>query len=441
MMMNLLKNVISIALIFFFLSTISAHGEGELPLKGRILTIDECIRLALRFHPSIRAGTANVNALKAKVQASISAYYPQVNITSNYTTSTYNFIASGGEVKSTGHSMTFFDIFSTGPSLTHTIYDFGRTSNTVKMNRENLKVSEEELAQIKQMVIFNVKQSYFGVLQAIRLVDVAKEMVSQSRQHLEQARAFYKAGTRPKIDVTKAEVDLANAELGLIRANNNLQVSRIALNNSMGIDEYMEFEIEDSLEFKPVDITIREIIESSYLRRPEILQLKAKQRSQEAALEAARATYFPILSGIASYLLKGTRIDEYYWDWSFGLTLTIPIFSGFSSSAQVAEALSVLRNLRAQEENLKLALRLEAEQAYLSLKEAEERLRVTQKNLSQAQENFELARGRYQVGVGSPLEVTDAEVMLANAKASYIQALYDYKIAEARIDKAMGKMP
>ena len=83
-------------------------------------------------------------------------------------------------------------------------------------------------------------------------------------------------------------------------------------------------------------------------------------------------------------------------------------------------------------------IRLEGEQAYLSLKEAKERIGVTEKALTQAQENFELARGRYQVGVGSPLEVTDAEVSLANARANRIQALYDFKVAEAKIEKAMG---
>jgi len=87
---------------------------------------------------------------------------------------------------------------------------------------------------------------------------------------------------------------------------------------------------------------------------------------------------------------------------------------------------------------LQLNIRLEAEQAYLSLREAEERIRVTQKAVGQAQENFELANGRYQVGVGFPLEVTDAEVLLANARANNITALYNYKIAEARIEKAMG---
>jgi outer membrane protein TolC len=85
-----------------------------------------------------------------------------------------------------------------------------------------------------------------------------------------------------------------------------------------------------------------------------------------------------------------------------------------------------------------LNIRLEGEQAYLGLKLADEQIRVTEKAVSQAQENYGLAAGRYRAGVGSPLEITDAEVSLANARANYIQALYNYKIGESKIDKAMG---
>ena len=90
------------------------------------------------------------------------------------------------------------------------------------------------------------------------------------------------------------------------------------------------------------------------------------------------------------------------WDWSFGVTLSVPIFSGFSTPNQVAEAKANLRNLEAQEETLRLNIRLEAEQAYLSLKEAMERITVTEKTVDQAKENYDLASGRYQVGVGRP---------------------------------------
>jgi len=288
-------------------------------------------------------------------------------------------------------------------------------------------------------VILNVQQAYFGILQGQRLVEVAKEVVTQTQQHLEQAKGFYQAGTRPKIDVTKAEVDAANAQLALIQASNNFAVAQVTLNNAIGFTRPLTFPVEDILGFTPREYRLEEIVKTAYDQRPEILQIKARQRGQEAAIDLARSSYYPILSGNASNLYRTNTVpNDITWDWSFGITLSIPLFSGFSSPNQVAEQRANLRNLISQEEALKLNIRLEAEQAYLSQKQSAEQVRVTEKTVEQAQENYDLARGRYQVGVGSPLEITDAEVQLANAKANYIQSLYNYKVAEAKIERAMG---
>ena len=428
---------------FFFLLIAAFPGvapaQEGLPPKGKPLNLEQCVDLALKYQPLLQASQASIAAQKARVEQALAAYYPQINFNSTYSTSTNNFTTLGGAVRSAGNSGSFIDIFSMGPTLNQLIYDFGRTANTVKINRENRSASEQDLQTTIQTVVLNVKQTYYGVLQALALIKVAEDTLDQNQKRLEQAKGFYEAGTRPKIEVTNAEVNLANVQLALIRAKNNYQVARATLNNAMGLREDLNFAIEESLEIKPKGIALEEILHSAYARRPEILQIKARQRSQEASVELARSSYYPTLSGNASNLYRTDRPPrDFVWDWSFGATLTVPIFSGFSTPNQIAEAKANLKNLEAQEETLRQNIRLEAEQAYLSRKEAMERITVTEKTLDQAKENYDLASGRYQVGVGQPLEITDAEVLLANARANHIQALYDFKVAEARIDKAMG---
>jgi outer membrane protein TolC len=388
----------------------------------------------------LQASQATVAASKARVEQALANYYPQVNAIANYNTATANFVFLGGTTFTGGRTetWTFYDVYTAGLSLNQNIYDFGRTSNSVKINRENVKASEEDLNTTKQTVALNVRQAYYGVLQSLEISKVAEDTVNQSKQHLDQAQGFYQAGTRPKIDVTKAEVDLANAQLALITAKNNYAVARVTLNNAMGLRQDLKFAIDESIDLKPRPFMLAEILESAFSKRPEILQLKARQRSQDATIKLAQASYYPTLSGVANYLYRGTDPSPMYWDLSVGAILTIPIFSGFSSPNQVAEARANLRNLQAQEENLLLNIRLEAEQAYLNQKQAIDSIAVAEKSVAQAQENYDLATGRYQVGVGSPLEITDAEVSLANAKASYIQALYNLKVSEAKIEKAMG---
>ncbi len=431
------------SLLTLFLLVCPALAQEELPPPGKPLTLEQCVALALKYHPSLQAGQASVEASKARVEQALAAYYPQVNFNTSLNASTFNFVNVGGTTRAYTYNWTFTDIFSTGPTLNQNIYDFGRTSNTVKINRENTKASEQDLINTKQTVVVNVKQAYYGVLQTLRLIQVAEETVKQMQDHLAQAQGFYQAGTHPKIDVTKAEVDLANAQLALIQTRNNYQVAQVTLNNALGFRQDLTFAIEDILGFKQMEITPEQILKSAYEQRPEILKLKAQQRAQEATIKFNQAGYYPILSGNAQYLWRTNTIDRWYigpmtWDMILGATLSIPIFSGFLTPNQVAESRATLRNLQAQEEATRQNIRLEADQAYLSLKLAQEQIVVTEKTQIQAQENFELATGRYQVGVGSPLEVTDAETLLANAKANYVTALYNYKVAEAKIEKAMG---
>jgi outer membrane protein len=425
--------------LFLFLSS-WALAEDVLPPPGKPLTLDQCVAIAVKYHPSLASSQAAIDVQRALAEQALSAYYPQVSFNAGYNASTFNFSPVAGTIRPPTYNWTFLDIFSAGPVLNQTIYDFGRTSNSVKINRENVKASQEDLMTAKQTVILNVKTAYYSVLQTQYLIDVAQDVVNQTQQHLDQANGFYQAGTRPKIDVTKAEVDLANAQLALIQAKNNFGVARVTLNNAMGLRQDLSFAVEKEVEVKPKVIPLGEILSTAYERRPEILKLKAQQRGQEAAVKLAQSGYYPILSGNAQYLWRAHHPGwtDYYWDAVVGATLTVPIFSGFLTPNQVDQARATLRNLQAQEESTKQNIRLEAEQAYLSLNLAIEQITVTQKTVEQAKENYDLASGRYQVGVGSPLEITDAEVQLANARANNIQAIYSYKTAEARIEKAMG---
>ena len=440
---------LNLILLLFCASWVFA--EDLLPEPGKPLTLDQVRAIALKFHPSLVANKETVIANKTLVEQALAAYYPQLNLNNSYTALTTNFSTSPLASTPTGggaalpistpdrYRWTFTNIVSTGLVATQTLYDFGRTSNTVKINQENVVSSQENVSITRLTVILNVDQAFYGVLLNMRLIKVAEDAVAQTNQHLEQARGFYQAGTQPKIYVTNAEVAFANAQLALIQARNNYQVAQVTLNTAMGLRQDLQYEIEDSLDYKPRQITLEEILNTAYVKRPELLQFKALERGQEATIKLAKASYYPILSGNASYLWRSTGFDQtFYWDWFLGASLNFPLFSGFSTPAQIDQGKATLRSLQAQEENTKLSIRLEGEQAYLGLKLADEQIRVTEKAVVQAQENYDLASGRYQVGVGSPLEITDAEVSLATARANYIQALFNYKVGEARIEKAMG---
>ena len=128
-------------------------------------------------------------------------------------------------------------------SLNQNLYDFGRTSTQVKVQELNRDSFRSDLENVRTQVIFGVKQAYYGLLQTKRNREVSREVVGQFQQHLEQARAFFEIGTKPKFDVTKAEVDLSNARLNLLRAENAFRLAQVALNNAIGLPEAPEYEI------------------------------------------------------------------------------------------------------------------------------------------------------------------------------------------------------
>lgn len=179
-----------------------------------------------------------------------------------------------------------FDEYTSSATLKQNIYDFGKTATQVDIQRLNLNSSRSDLENAAEQLIINVKQAYYGLLQAKKNRDVAMETVRQFEQHLEQARGFYEVGTKPKFDVTKAEVDLSNAKLNLIKAENALRIAKVNLNNALGLPEAPEYEIEDNLLKKGQ--LIAQIDPSTF--EAQVEQAKANLFAAKANVEKAGAS-------------------------------------------------------------------------------------------------------------------------------------------------------
>ena len=392
---------------------------GEIIKKGELLTLERCIEIAVKKQPNIVAAVNTADVNQSKVSEAKANYYPQIDWSSGYSRTSSS------------------DQYSSSVTLKQNIYDFGKTSTQVNIQSLNLDSSKSDLENITAQIILNVKQAYYGVLQAKKNRDVADETVKQFKSHLEQAKGFYEVGTKPKFDVTKAEVDLSNSRLNLIKATNAFKVAIATLNNAMGVPEAPEYTVEDNLSFKEYGITFEEAIDRAYKNRPDLASVVFKREAAEKSIKLANTGYYPVVAGNAAYNRSGDKfpLSE---GWDAGVTLSFPIFSGFFTKYQVEEAKANLDVFKANEELLRQNIFLEVQQAYLNLKEAEERIPVAELIVKQAEENLELANGRYAAGVGNPIEVTDAQVGMSNAKSSYIQALYDYKVAQANLEKAAG---
>jgi TolC family type I secretion outer membrane protein len=413
-------------------------GAEDVIKKGELLTLERCIEIALKMQPTIVAAINTVNVNESRVGQAKSNYYPQINWTSSYERINS---ASGSSSGSTsgffGRTNEDFDHYSTGFTLSQTLYDFGKTPNQVKIQNLVLDSSRSDFRNTTEQIILAVKRAYYGVVQAKYIVLVAEDTVKQTQQQLEQAKGFYEVGTKPKFDVTQAEVNLSSAKLNLIRNENAFKIAKVTLNNVMGIPDAPEYTLDEKMTFVKYEITLEDALSKAYQNRPDLQSIVLKRQAAERSIDLAKTGYYPVLNGNAGYTWSG---EEFPLDhgWNIGATVSFPLFSGFLTKYQVEEAKANLNVIKANEELLKQTIFLEVQEAYLTLRSAEDAIPTAKLRVEQAQENLEIANGRYAAGVGNPLEVTDAEVGLANARTSYIQALYVDKVAQASIEKAMG---
>lgn len=420
------KNILCLLLFVLFFSS-EACAADQIN-KGDILNLQQCIDIALRNHPSLTAAAGTVSAGESKIGQARANYYPQLTFQSSY--------------QRIGPAVSYlrndpYNQYSNTLNLSQNIFDFGKTTTQVEIQTLGKESSEADKLDVTGQIIYGVKQYYYGFLQSRMSRDVARETVNQFQQHFEMTKAFFETGKSSKIDVTSAEVNLSNARINLLKAENALRIARANLNNAMGLSNVPEYEIKDELALAPYDISLADALQTAYKNRPDILSMTKKKEGLEKTIDLNKKGYFPVLSGNAAYGYAG---DDLAMDksWNVGVTLTFPLFTGLSTKYQVQEAQANLDILRANEDALKQKAYLEVESAYLSMKEARERIDAGKIIVRQAEENIELARGRYTTGVGGYIEITDAMISLNNAKMTYITALSDYMTTQAGLQKAMG---
>ncbi|MBI5182106.1 MAG: TolC family protein [Nitrospirae bacterium] len=427
-----------ISITFLFTQHTLAEEKGIDVDLSKELSLEECVNLALKNHPTLKASSASVEASKSQIWESRYGYFPQINLSSGYSESNST-SATYGETVTKSYLTTL--------SLSQKIYDFEKTGSAVDSAKANMKATEMELDKVKSDIILKVKESYFGLLQSQRMVGVNEVTVNQAKAHLRRAKAFFEVGTRPKFDVTQAEVELNNANLNFQKARHSFSIAKITLSNSMGLPPDREIKIKDLFFAERLYPVIDDAVKEAIDARPDVKQIDSKIEGGKASVRTAIAGYLPTISSSASYswqngdyIIKDTSTEsplENYWSW--GVTVTLPIFEGFLTTAKVSTARANLMNLRYQKENLQQNVMLEVQQAYLNLEDAKTRISVMESSLQKAKENFAIAEGRYNAGVSSLIEVTDAQTALTKAETDHVQAFYDYHTAAARLDKALGR--
>lgn len=439
--------------------------------KNAVLNMKDCIELALQNSPKIKKARYNYGLSKGNLGIAKSGYFPTLGVGTGYNVSESR----------TNRNNTSSNIYSAEASIKQLIWNFGKTNANIKMYNFDRISALYDFEDIVLDTIFTVKTNYYGVLAAKATVDVNRANVQINERNYQRTKAYFDEGIKSKIDLVNAEVYLSDSKVTLVNSEKLYQNALVKLNNSMYIAFAPEYEIEntetfnfsnnyapvnlekidekkdlsnlpkevgnafltskvekinvlENYKFEPFPYTFEQAVNLAYKNRPDLKSFDATLNAVKEALKYTKREYLPEISASAGY---GYR-DKYNAN-SFNVGVNL------SSSVNIKGQKHKIDNAKIQvkmaENEIELAkqdIYFEVQDLYINMVQLEKQIPLLAVKVKQTLENFELADGRYAVGLGDYIELQDAKVNYNNAQVNYVQTVYNYNVARANLEKAIA---
>lgn len=400
-----------------------------------ILTIDDAVALALRQNETVAESQVSVSRARAQARAVTAQGLPQASAGATVLRQKES-VANLGAT-----SVVISPAVSKSASLSASqLLDvFGQVRRARGFADITTRIQELNVARSRSEVIYQTRIAYYNVLRASGAIEVAQAAVTDAAEQLRLARANKAAGTAPGYDVVRAEVQYAQQEQQLVTARDSLDLAAAALNNTLGraVDTPVRISAITDAPDRAVDMAAQ--TERALEARPEVVQADLAVRSNSVNVGLKRLGNYPTLSAVAgySYNFTASGLSANKDNWDVGVSVQFPILDGGATHAQVRSAQADVRIAELQRDQLRRGVTLQVRQAGLAVQEAADRIGVADKAVGQAEEALRIARVRYQGGVATQLEVTDAETQLVSTRQSRNSARYDYYAARAAFDASV----
>ena len=411
--------------------------------KGKPLSMEDAVRVALDNQPIIMARISDYQAQLQNIAIAIAPQLPQI---SGQWNGFWNQVPTSVQsppgqtvplsmVRNVTVQQRFLTTTAT-VTAQQLLWDFGKTLAATDAARAGAKSSAENVEIQKQDTVRLVKEAYYGLALSNRLVQVSQQALDRALVNLRSAKGFYDVGTQPKSAVTRAEVDVATGQLNLITAVNNVNIFRLTLNQLMGIPISTPTEILDNLAYSHVEFDQKNLLNEAFARRPEYKQIKALYEQADYTVKQQFRNFFPNVVAQGTYGSARADMNETY---SYGLQLNWSIFDGGNKIAVYKQAQAQRDAALARVRDTELTIWQQVERAFVTVQQAEEAIGAAQKGVESADENFRLSQGRFDAGVANIIELTDAQLALTTAQSQVAQALAAYWIAIAQLDRFLGR--
>jgi outer membrane protein len=411
----------------------------EIPadVPNRPLTAEEAAAIALRHQSDVAAAAANLQAAGGRERQARSGLKPSVGLSAGYThldslSGSASSASSGGSggVGSSGYTAAI-----TGSQL---LFDFNHTRDVAREASALREGAAANLTRVQADLVLQTKQGFYTLLQNTRLVSVNEANLAAQQAHVALARARLEAGFGLPSDVVRAETAVSEAALDLNLARNAAALSRVDLNTLMGTDPRTPIEPADSSEPQPGSLDVNALVDTALRRRPEMVQADAEVRAAEAGESAARSSNAPSVSADVGLNTRGRDFPPGNNSLTVGASIRWDVFDAGATAGLVQEARGNLAAVRAAREGTRQDVVADVSAAYLNLVSAEQRVQTTEAQVANAQESVRLAEGRYRGGLGTFLDVTDAQSALLAAQTGSVNARTAVDQARAALARATG---
>jgi outer membrane protein len=321
------------------------------------------------------------------------------------------------------------------------VWDFGRTSGRWRSAQASAQAASEDARTTAQAAILEARVAYFGVLAAHALDQVARETLANAEKHLSDTEAMVQAGSRAAIDLARLRTQVASARAALVRTQNAIRTARTRLDVAMGAPGQPGYAVVSpsipalAAEERPTDALYADAVAA----RPELASLRASVSAGAYALKTADRALWPSLHANAGASAAGSDALDPAWTTSAGVTLSWTLFDGLSSRAAAEGARARLEATRAQLDERGQQVWQQIDTALSDVASGRAQLPAAEEGVAAATDLLGYAEARYREGVGSSLELADAQLALANAAAQRIQVEYDLASARARLLSAVGQ--
>jgi outer membrane protein len=440
---NFLRHLSPIAALAVLASG-SVFGQQQTPAPApqpttqvQQLTLDDAQKIAIQNHPQVQGAIALAAAAKSQVTEARSSYYPTVYGSATGVDAENNSrIAAGGL-----NNPVIYERYANGLTVNQLVTDFGRTHELVKSSDLHSRAEEENVVTTRADVLLAVDQAFYGLLRANAVLTVAQETVSQRQLVSDQVTTLEKNQLKSGLDVSFANVDLAQAKLLLIQAKNDVDAAQAELSAALGYADERTFEPQDQPLPAAPPTDFADLLQQALMNRPELIGSRLDAASAHAYATAQRDLWFPTLSAVGSAGLTpygATQLAPRYA--AAGVNLNIPLFNGHLFGALKTEA---DEKAIAQDQNLRNQADLVARDvrtAWLDANSAYQRLSVTDQLLDEANQAVNLAQSRYNLGLSSIIELSQAQLNQTQARIEQASAKYDYQTQISALNFQIGAL-